>query len=136
MGLFRRSRKKRVEEDTQAAQRVATSTDVDPTRSPEETDTRAATDLPPVATPSVLNPTALRESLQELYAQRPSREVFVKQALQVFSRTGSIKAAAFLEYDVRGNRLALLGTVGLDQPAIDLISGDNRAQTWDIPLRV
>lgn len=148
MGLFRRARKRRAEADAQdgeaqpttpskgAAEAEAAHDGPADSGGVGDTSSRAAADHAPAATPTVLNPTALRDALQELCAQRPSREVFAEQALHVFARSGSIKAAALLGYEARSNRLSPLSSVGLDAPALELLNGDNRSQTWDIPLRV
>lgn len=148
MSLFRRTRKQRAEaaetltDNEQPSGPAAAAPDPlasgggDKVVVGEDARPHPGTDHPATAAPAVLNPTALRDALLELSAQQPAREVFAEQALQIFARTVGIKAGALLSYEARGNRLSLLSSVGLEPAALDLLSGDNRAQTWDIPLRV
>lgn len=144
MGLFRRARKQRAEAETQTGveRPVPTSVPNPPASVGETTIEETGNGAEPHSgehvpgSSSILNPTALRDALQELCAQQPTREVFAEQALRIFARTGSTKAAALLGYESRGNRLGLLNSVGLEPAALELLSGENRSQTWDIPLRV
>lgn len=146
MGLFRRARKQRAEEATQTEPErpvpaavpnpPASSTSSATEPAPDEAQQRSSGEPVSAAASSILNPTALRDALQELCAQQPPREVFAEQALRIFARAGSIRAAALLGYEARGNRLSLLNSVGLEPAALELLSGDSRSQTWDIPLRV
>ena len=96
--------------------------------------------LPP-STPSVDTPrpaatlTALRDGLQQLYAMRPSREVFVEDAIKLIAKGAAIKAAALLGYEQRGARMSVLAQAGLEQDAVHVLGGGTQANAWDIPLR-
>ncbi|MEO8605380.1 MAG: hypothetical protein ABI629_22615, partial [bacterium] len=77
----------------------------------------------------------LRDALQQLYTMRPSRDAFADEAIKLMARGASVKAAALLSYDARGNRLHLLSHVGLEPDAVHVLSGDAMVSAWDIPLR-
>src|SRR6185369_6737360 len=79
--------------------------------------------------------TALRENLQQLYAIRPSREVFAAEAIKLIAKGAGIQAAALLGYEPRGGRVRLLAHAGLAHDAVQTLAGDAMVSAWDIPLR-
>src|SRR5512135_910162 len=78
---------------------------------------------------------SLRDSLQQVYAIRPSRDAFVEEAIKLIARSTNAKAAALLTYEARGGRMQLVGHVGLESDAEHVLSGDAMVSAWDIPLR-
>src|SRR5262245_8096783 len=90
MGLFRRGRKKRAEAEAPNEAESTASSGQGIDHESQQGAAQGHADPPLVATPTVLNPTALRDALQELYAEHPTREGFAQQALQIFARSGSI----------------------------------------------
>lgn len=78
---------------------------------------------------------SLRDSLQQVYAIRPSRDAFAEEAIKLIARSTNTKAAALLTYEPRGGRMQLVGHVGLEPDAEQVLSGDQMGSAWDIPLR-
>jgi predicted nucleic acid-binding Zn-ribbon protein len=144
MGLFSRVRRQQtapVEAEPQAV------VDDTPPSSPPEpiADTAAAADShsAPAAVATLGAPAragtaglaALRDGLQQLYSIRPSRDAFAEEAIKLIARSTSTKAAALLTYEPRGGRMQLVGQVGLEPEAEQVLSGDAMVSGWDIPLR-
>jgi chromosome segregation ATPase len=77
----------------------------------------------------------LKESLEQLYALRPAREVFADEAIKLIVKASGAKAAALLGYEQRNDRLRLLASVGLEGDALAVLAGDSVRSSWDIPLR-
>lgn len=86
----------------------------------------------PLATATGL--AALREGLQQLYAQRPAHDRFVAEAIALVARAANIKAAALLGYDAHRDSMRLLAHLGLQADALTALSGE-AVTGWDIPLR-
>jgi predicted nucleic acid-binding Zn-ribbon protein len=103
-------------------------------------DDAAADGVPPPSTPraptrAVAATSSLRDALQQLYAMRPLRDAYAAEAVKLIAKGGGVKAAALLAFDARTSRLTLLASVGIDPPALQVLSGDGGSGGWDIPLR-
>jgi chromosome segregation ATPase/CheY-like chemotaxis protein len=92
-------------------------------------------ELDGVATPRAATVSALRDSLQQLYAIRPSRDAFAEEAIKLIAKGAGVKAAALLGYEQRGARMHLLAHIGLDSDAVQILGGSAMVSAWDIPLR-
>ena len=78
---------------------------------------------------------SLRDTLQQIYSIRPSREAFAEEAVKAIAKAAGIKAAAMMTYEQRQNRLRPVATSGLEPDAIQVLNGDSSSSSWDIPLR-
>jgi len=141
MGLFSRVRRQQAAAVVEPESRPAADEAPPP---PVETPEPAAADAGATAAvatlggtqrPGASGLTALRDGLQQLYGIRPSRDAFAEEAIKLIARSTSTKAAALLTYEPRGGRMQLLGHVGLEPEAEQVLSGDAMVSAWDIPLR-
>lgn len=78
---------------------------------------------------------ALRNSLQQLYALKPTRQVFAEEAVKILAKSANTKAMALLHYDPRPERLRVMAFDGLEPDAVQCLGGDSGHISWDIPLR-
>lgn len=142
MGLFSRVRRQQTAPVEAEPQTVVDDT---PPASPPEpiADPASADSHAPAAVATLGAPArsgtaglaALRDGLQQLYSIRPSRDAFAEEAIKLIARSTSTKAAALLTYEPRGGRMQLVGQVGLEPEAEQVLSGDTMMSGWDIPLR-
>ncbi|MBX3023807.1 hypothetical protein KF840_02755 [bacterium] len=145
MGLFSRVRRQSaapaaaaeagpVEEVTAPTAFAEPAANETPSDLPAETPAATAT-LGAAVRPGTAGLASLRDSLQQVYAIRPSRDAFAEEAIRLIARSTNTKAAALLTYEARSGRMQLVGHVGLEAEAEQVLSGDAMVSAWDIPLR-
>lgn len=129
MGLFSRARRLNGTPPTTEPDAVDTAPSPDPTPS------LAAPSAIAAETPRGANAGGLRDSLQQLYSIRPSRDAYAEEAVKLIQRGAGAKGAALLTYEQRGARVRLLAHAGLEPDAVQVLNGDAMISAWDIPLR-
>ncbi|MEA2625052.1 MAG: hypothetical protein QOD06_1097 [Candidatus Binatota bacterium] len=125
MGLFWRSRgKESAAEETAAPSRAET---VRPAAAPGRPEPR------PKPKGAALSGDELRSELESLFQQRLPREVFGAQAVKLIAERTGMPYVALLHWEGREERFQLLGTVGLEDDAVQVLASG--LLTWDIPRR-
>lgn len=75
----------------------------------------------------------LRDAIQQLAAQRPTREEFAAQAVKLIGEAANTRAVVLLRYEQRHEKLRLLAADGVEEEALAGLSGGKTG--WDVPLR-
>src|SRR5437773_1287422 len=61
---------------------------------------------------------SLRDSLQQLYALKPTRQVFAEEAVKMLAKGAGAVAAALFNFESRHERLRLVAVTGLEPDAV------------------
>ena len=80
-------------------------------------------------------PVPLTESLQQVYALRPTREAFAEEALRLIAASAGVRTAALFGYEPRKERLRVIAHLNLEPDAVAVLAGESALSTWDIPSR-